>query len=259
MEFLVDFEINIPEGTPEFQVLEREKAEAAAAARLVHKGHLVRLWKLPVACARTRVLGLYRADSKAQLDGLLEALPLRDWMDITVSPLEPHPNDPAAAHSGNKANSQLSDRCLTRVYRLEATLTQPLRVGNVAGGHRRIVALAGGTFSGPEINGKLLPGYIDDWQILLPDGTALGDIRYTLQTDRGDVLYVQSRGVRHGSEEVLARLARGEEVDASEYTFRTSTQIKTTALDLDWMNNRTFISFACHEATRVVYETYLVG
>lgn len=33
------------------------------------------------------------------------------------------------------------------------------------------------------------------------DGTALGDIRYTLQTDRGDLLYVQSRSVHHGSAE----------------------------------------------------------
>ena len=74
--------------------------------------------------------------------------------------------------------------------------------------------LTGGTFIGPELNGKLLPGASADWQTVLPDGTALGDIRYTLQTDGGDLLYVQSRGVRHGSAEVLARLARGEDVDA---------------------------------------------
>jgi hypothetical protein len=54
-------------------------------------------------------------------------------------------------------------------------------------------------------------------------------ICYTLQTDDCDLLYVQSRGVRHGSAEVLARLGHGEDVDASEYTFRTSTQIETAA------------------------------
>jgi muconolactone D-isomerase len=43
------------------------------------------------------VLGLYRADSEAQLDGLLRALPLHEWMHVDVTPLEPHPNDPAAA------------------------------------------------------------------------------------------------------------------------------------------------------------------
>jgi hypothetical protein len=34
---------------------------------------------------------------------------------------------------------------------------------------------------------------------------------------------------------VLARLARGEDVDAREYTFRTTTQIETAAPELDWL------------------------
>jgi uncharacterized protein DUF3237 len=40
--------------------------------------------------------------------------------------------------------------------------------------------------------------------------------------------------------EVLARLGRGEDVDASEYTFRTSTQIETAGPDLDWLNKGVF-------------------
>ena len=156
-------------------------------------------------------------------------------------------------------SNQLPDPRLTQVYRLEATLAQPLDLGETAQGHRRIVPLTGGTFTGPELNGKLLPGASADWQIVLPDGTALGDIRYTLETDGGDLLYVQSRGVRHGSAEVLSRLGRGEDVDASEYTFRTSTQIETAAPHLDWLNKGVFISVAGRQATVVIYETYLVG
>jgi len=97
MEFLVEFEVNIPEGTPESEVEDRENAEASAAARLLDEGHLVRLWKRPVASGETRIVGLYCAESKTQLDGLLGALPLNKWMHITVTPLQPHPNDPAAA------------------------------------------------------------------------------------------------------------------------------------------------------------------
>ena len=108
-------------------------------------------------------------------------------------------------------SGQLPDPRLRKVYRLEATLGAPLDLGEVAHGHRRIVPQTGGTFTGPELSGKLLPGASADWQIVLPDGTSFGDIRYTLQTDGGDLLYVQSRGVRHGSAEVLARLGRGED------------------------------------------------
>ena len=153
----------------------------------------------------------------------------------------------------------LPDPSLRRVYSLEATVGEPLDLGDVAHGRRRIVPLTGGTFTGRELNGPLLPGSSADWQIVLPDGTALGDVRYTLQTAGGDLLYVQARGVRHGSADVLARLARGEDVDASEYTFRTSTQIETAAPGLDWLNKGVFISVGARQPDRVIYETYLVG
>jgi Protein of unknown function (DUF3237) len=155
-------------------------------------------------------------------------------------------------------SGQLPQPCLRKVYRLEATLGAPLDLGDIAQGHRRIVPQTGGTFTGPELNGMLLPGASADWQIVLPDGTSFGDIRYTLQTDGGDLLYVQSRGVRHGSAEVLARLGRGEKVDASEYTFRTSTQIETAAPQLDWLNRGVFISVGGRQPAGVIYETYLV-
>jgi hypothetical protein len=148
---------------------------------------------------------------------------------------------------------------LTQVYRLEATLAPPLELGAIAQGRRRIAALSGGTFTGPELNGTLLPGASADWQILLDDGTALGDIRYTLQTDGGDVLYVQSRSVRHGPPEVLARLGRGEDVAADEYTFRTATQIETAAQHLDWLNKGVFVSVGGRQPAGVVYEVYLVA
>jgi Protein of unknown function (DUF3237) len=88
---------------------------------------------------------------------------------------------------------------------------------------------------------------------------SLGDIRYTLQTDGGDLLYARSSSVRHGSPEVLARLGRGEPVDASEYTFRAATQIETAGPDLDWLNKGMFISVGGRQPTGVIYETYLVG
>jgi muconolactone delta-isomerase len=278
MEFLVQFELNIPDGVPESEVEDRERAEAAAAETLAGEGHLVRLWQAPVGTSRKTVLGLYRAGSKAELNGLLGALPLYEWMRMSITPLVQHPNDPMRSErspndsaggrctttpNGPNQECMLSERLpeprLTKIFRLEASLGEALDLGNVAQGRRRIVPLTGGTFVGPELNGALLPGASADWQIVLSDGTALGDIRFTLQTDRGDLLYVRSQGVRHGSAEVLARLSRGEEVSASEYVFRTSTQVETAAPDLDWLNKGVFISVAGRRVGGVVYEVYLVG
>ncbi len=154
---------------------------------------------------------------------------------------------------------RLPEPRLMQVYRLEIEIAAPLDLGEVDAGHRRIVAHTGGTFTGRDINGTLLPGSSADWQIVLPDGTARGDIRYTLQTDGGDLLYVRSRSVRSGTPDVLARLARDEEVDPSEYTFRASTQIETAAPALRWLNDGVFISVGGRQKGRVIYETYLVG
>jgi hypothetical protein len=79
-----------------------------------------------------------------------------------------------------------------------------------------------------------------------------------LETDRGELLYVQSRGVRHGSAEVLDRLGRGEDVDPSEYVFRTSSQIETAAADLEWLNKGVFIGVGGRQPGGVIYEIYLV-
>jgi muconolactone delta-isomerase len=97
MEFLVEFELEVPPGTPRAEVEQRQRAESAAAAKLAEDGHLVRLWRPPLVGDGTTAIGLYRADSEAELDDLLRALPLADWLRVTVTPLEAHANDPATA------------------------------------------------------------------------------------------------------------------------------------------------------------------
>jgi muconolactone D-isomerase len=94
MEFLVEFEVEVPNGASETEVRERNRAEAVAAAGLAAEGHLLRLWRPTEAVDGPTAVGIYAADSQAELDALLAALPLADWMQMTVVPLAPHPNDP---------------------------------------------------------------------------------------------------------------------------------------------------------------------
>jgi muconolactone delta-isomerase len=258
MEFLVEFAVEVPEGTSREQVDERTRGEAVAAAELVAAGNLLRVW---TRSDDKKIIGLYRAQSRDELDGLLRGLPLFEWMDIAVTAFEAHPNDPAATavNEAGPGTGGLPAPRLRFVYRLEVGLGEPLDVGDVAGGRRRIVPQTGGAFTGPELNGTLLAGASADWQLVLADGTALGDSRYTLKTDDGDLLYVTSSGVRHGSPDVLARLARGEDVDPAQYTFRTSTRIEAAAAHLDWLSKGVFISVGARQPAGVVYETYLVG
>src|SRR5260370_6399632 len=97
MEFRVEWGAEVPAGTPDAEVEQHQRAESAAAAKLAEDGHLVRPWGRPLVGDGTTAIGLYRADSEAELDGLLAALPLADWLRVTVTPLEAHPNDPAGS------------------------------------------------------------------------------------------------------------------------------------------------------------------
>ena len=94
MEFLVEFEFSVPDGTPDAEVEERVSAEGAASAALAREGHLERLWRPPVTPGERKAVGLYRADSQTQLEAILRALPMSGWMHVSVTPLAPHPHDP---------------------------------------------------------------------------------------------------------------------------------------------------------------------
>jgi muconolactone D-isomerase len=96
-EFLVEFEVDVPADTPREEVERRQRAESTAAAKLAEDGHLVRLWRRPLVGDGSTAVGLYRADSEAELNGLLGDLPLADWLHVTVTPLAAHPNDPVEA------------------------------------------------------------------------------------------------------------------------------------------------------------------
>ena len=97
MEFLVEFEVEVPADTPPEEIERRQRAESTAAAKLAEDGHLVRLWRRPLVGDGSTAVGVYRADSEAELAGLLGALPLAAWLRVTVTPLEAHANDPAEA------------------------------------------------------------------------------------------------------------------------------------------------------------------
>jgi muconolactone delta-isomerase len=99
MEFLVKFALDIPDGVADSEVEDRARAEAVAAETLAEEGHLVRLWQVSTDIDPTTVLGLYRAASKAQLDALLGALPMYEWMQTSITPLVQHRNDPARIQS----------------------------------------------------------------------------------------------------------------------------------------------------------------
>ena len=94
-EFLVDMVTTVPEGTTDQAVAEMRAREAARSQQLADQGSLLRLWRPPLQPGEWRTWGLFRAGSADQLEAVLASMPLRAWRHDTVTPLAPHPNDPA--------------------------------------------------------------------------------------------------------------------------------------------------------------------
>jgi hypothetical protein len=104
---------------------------------------------------------------------------------------------------------------------------------------RRCIPIIGGAVTGTYM-GTVLPGGAD-WQQISDDGTIDIDARYVLELAGGRV-EVESRGLRAGPAEVLARLAKGETVDPALYYFRTAMRFSTSVPALERLNRILAIS-----------------
>jgi len=95
MEYLVNMTSYVPDGTSEGSVQDIRTREAARSKQLATQGHLLRLWRPPLHPGEWRTLGLFAAGDDVELEEVLASMPLRVWRTDEVTPLSPHPNDPA--------------------------------------------------------------------------------------------------------------------------------------------------------------------
>jgi muconolactone delta-isomerase len=102
-EFFVVFTPAVPPGTPQRDVEEARAGEAKRARELGDEGRLVRLWALPAEDGVSSALGLWRAGGEAEMQAILEALPLYPYLTTKTTRLTPHPSDPAAPGSRSVA------------------------------------------------------------------------------------------------------------------------------------------------------------
>ena len=110
MEYLVTMTTRVPAGTPEQAVQDIRTREAAHSRELAAAGHLLRLWRPPLQPGEWRTLGLFAAANADRLEEVLASMPLRVWRTDEVTPLAPHPNDPAPAGQPPAGQPAAGDR-----------------------------------------------------------------------------------------------------------------------------------------------------
>lgn len=143
------------------------------------------------------------------------------------------------------------------IFTVQCELAGILDLGPAPFGHRRVVNILGGTITGAKLTGRILPGGAD-WQIMAAGGALDIHARYTIESDAGALILVDSKGVRNGLPEVLARLGRGEDVDPSLYYFRTVMRFETAHPAAVWMNSILALARGSREKNAVRLDVYEV-
>jgi hypothetical protein len=108
-------------------------------------------------------------------------------------------------------------------------------LGETPYGRRRIFHFDAGSFEGPKLKGKVLPGG-GGRSLIRRDDVMEVDVRLVLETDDKHQIYTAWKGIRHGPKEVMERLYRGEMVDPQDYYFRATPYFETGSEKYDWMN-----------------------
>ncbi len=96
----------------------------------------------------------------------------------------------------------ISKENLYKDFKTEFMFDAKVKIGNMINvgeskrGTRRVIPITGGSFSGPKINGEVLPGG-EDWQLVRPDGDTELYARYLLKTNDGHVIQIINQVLMH--------------------------------------------------------------
>jgi Protein of unknown function (DUF3237) len=140
---------------------------------------------------------------------------------------------------------------LVLAFQARVELGAVMELGQVPAGRRRIIPIVGGTFEGAGLKGRVLNNGAD-WQIVRADGFAEIDTRYALETDKGQIIYIQNKGMRHAPPEILQKMNAGETVDPSLVYFRTVATFETSAPELQWLTRSIFVGTGERHPTHVI-------
>lgn len=154
------------------------------------------------------------------------------------------------------ASSALASRHLMTLT-LDVDFAGTLGIGAMAQGKRRIAPITGGSFTGERLSGTVLPGGAD-WVIYRPDGAMAIDVRITLKTDDGALIYCTYQGLFKAEAEAMGRFTRGELLADDEYRIRTLVRLETGAPNYQWLNDTLAIGVGKQTAAGPVYTIHEV-
>ena len=140
------------------------------------------------------------------------------------------------------------------LFELTIDLEEPQIIGDVPHGNRQILSNTGGSFEGPRLRGEVLP-HGADWYLTRSDGVGELDVRVTLRTDDGDLIYMKSVGIFRYPQELAGRVLRGE-ADPAEYYMRDTSAFETASEKYGWLNSIVAVGVGSYRPGRVGMTVY---
>jgi hypothetical protein len=146
---------------------------------------------------------------------------------------------------------------LTHALHLEVEVGAPVEIGRTPAGLRRVIPITGGTVSGPLMTGRILPGA--DFQLIRTETETVADAKYVLESDRGELVYVENLALRTGSADDIARLRQDLPVDPARIYFRSTPRFETEAPRLAALTSHVFVGSGVRRPRTVVFDFFQVG
>ena len=124
-------------------------------------------------------------------------------------------------------------------------------------GTRMIAVVERGTVEGERLRGEFLPGG-GDWIVVDADRVARLDVRATMRTHDGALVYVTTTGRALLPDEAAGRLLAGETIGSQDMYARTAPLFETGADAYSWLNPTVTIAVNELSLRHVHYRVYQV-
>ena len=144
---------------------------------------------------------------------------------------------------------------LTLRFALDVLIADPVDFGVTVRGHRRMIAITGGSFTsylpgGDEVTGTVLP-IGADFQTLFSGELTYLSASYVIEDADGQRVLVENTGIRHAEAETIAAINRGERVENDVVYFMTTPVLTSSDERYSWVSSRLFVGKALREPDRV--------
>ncbi|HEY8011795.1 MAG TPA: DUF3237 domain-containing protein [Rudaea sp.] len=147
---------------------------------------------------------------------------------------------------------------MQHLFSYSATLRAPPEViGPVPEGIRATFYITGGEFSGPRLRGRLL-AQGGDWFTVRHDGVGVLDVRGTIETNDGALIYLAYQGLSDLGTDGYAKFLRGELPPT--LPLRTAPVLRCAHPDYAWLHRTQMVGVGEVDLQRfvVAYDVYAV-